>query len=205
MLQSMRLNIPSSKDLICILTLSASLHGTGELRFYCLSPFYCLPPFLDGGRSQLDQASCLLITTVCTFLSRLDLCTLPFGPCFHIHPVQPPCEVQTLRYHEQECQKHMSRFSLWITSLKYYYSQNISRVFSLLTSQLYEEKFVLARAERSGGNVFFPVVFPLHWRLLLLFTCLKRKCFPTLPVCTVGTQSGQCVSYSTRVLLHFIL
>lgn len=56
----------------------------------------------------------------------------------------------------------MGRFSLWITSFKYYHSRNILKLFSLLASQLNEEQFVLARAEESGGDASFPVVFPLH-------------------------------------------
>lgn len=60
----------------------------------------------------------------------------------------------------------------------------------------------LARAQKSGCNAFFPVVFPFHTKLLLLFTCLKRRCFLVLPACTVGTQN---VSGSTTLLLPFVL
>lgn len=93
---------------------------------------------------------------------QIHLCTLPLGPCFHLHPVQSRCEVKTLRHHEQEHQKNMSRFSLWITSFKYYHSRNILKLISLLASQLNEEQFVLARTEKSGGNASSPVVFPFH-------------------------------------------
>lgn len=169
------------------LTLSAPLHGISELRF-CYCP-------LDGGRPQAGHISCFLVTSICPFLSRLHLCILPFGPCFHLHPVQPPCEVKTLRYREQKCWIYVSGFS-----------QNMLKLLSLLDSHLNGKKIVLARGEKSGGDVFFLTVFSLNLRLLLLFICLKRRCFLILPMCTMGTQSGLCVSKLDHdtIALHLV-
>lgn len=144
------------------LTLSAPLHGISELRFCCCPS--------DGGRPLLGHVSCFLATTVCPFLSRLHLCIPTLGPSFHLHPAQPPCEVKTLRYHEQKCQIYVRGFP-----------QNILKLFNLLNSHLNGKQFVLARGEKSGGDVSFPTAFPLHLRLLLLFTCLNRKMLPYAP------------------------
>lgn len=65
----------------------------------------------------------------------------PFFPIcihadFHLDPVFNSIlsslhEVTTVRYRGQECQKHMSKFSLWITLFKYYHSWNIFKLSSL--------------------------------------------------------------------------
>lgn len=129
--------------------------------------------------------SCLVSS--CNYCLPLSFQTsvLPLGPCLQLHPVQPSCDVRALRYYSQGCQKHMSRFSLWITSFKYHCSRNILKMFSLLASQLNEEQFVLARAEKSEGNSFFPIPSKI---IASLFTWLKRRCFLILPMCTLGTQ-----------------
>lgn len=142
-----------------------------------------------------------IMTTVCPFLSNLHPCRLPFGPCFQLHPVQPPwsdnCEIPWTRMsktHEQVFPlDHLVQILPFLEYIQ-----------AIQSSQINEEQFVLARAKRSGGNGSFPMVFPLHCRLLLLCTCLKWRYFLKLHMWTVITQSGVRVSDWTRVISHFI-